>query len=93
MGPPPSLPFLNSCLDAYFRHFNVIFPFIHVPTFAASRTSPLLLTMICFTGALYLGTKYSRDLSFTLARRIHALVLMQLSPVVRLLIDAPDAYP
>jgi hypothetical protein len=81
--PAPSLAFLNSCLNAYFRHFNAIFPFIHQPTFAASRASPLLLTVVCYTGALYLGTKNSRDFSFSLGKRVHALMLMQLFPVVR----------
>lgn len=46
--PPPEV--LDICLDAYFRRFHALAPFVHIPTFNAS-TAPLpLLYAMCLLG-------------------------------------------
>ncbi|PLB49967.1 hypothetical protein P170DRAFT_508237 [Aspergillus steynii IBT 23096] len=52
----PSTGFLDFCLQAYFKHFQPIFPLIHVPTFRPSKKNALLLLSICSIGSLFLGS-------------------------------------
>lgn len=62
--PPPSLsvrdhPLLSlqsvqTWLDLFFTQFNTTYPLIHMPTFNASTTEPLLLLSILLLGATYL---------------------------------------
>lgn len=46
--PPPEV--LDICIDAYFRRFHPLAPFIHVPTFDASTTPLPLLYAMCLLG-------------------------------------------
>lgn len=46
--PPPEV--LEICLDAYFRRFHPLAPFVHVPTFNANATPLPLLYAMCLVG-------------------------------------------
>ena len=46
--PPPEV--LDICLDAYFRRFHPLCPFVHIPTFNASAAPLPLLYAMCLLG-------------------------------------------
>lgn len=46
--PPPEV--LDICLDAYFRRFHSLAPFVHMPTFVASSAPLPLLYAMCLVG-------------------------------------------
>ncbi|KAL5622426.1 hypothetical protein FOBRF1_001676 [Fusarium oxysporum] len=47
--------FLDSCLQAYFSHFN-IYPILHRPTFVYRDCSPSLILNAIALGSLFIGT-------------------------------------
>lgn len=49
-----SLQSVQTWLDLFFTQFNTTYPLIHMPTFNASTTEPLLLLSILLLGATYL---------------------------------------
>lgn len=49
-----SLSSVQTWLDLFFTQFNTTYPLIHMPTFNASTTEPLLLLSILLLGATYL---------------------------------------
>lgn len=49
-----SLQSVQTWLDLFFTQFNTTYPLIHMPTFDASTTEPLLLLSILLLGATYL---------------------------------------
>lgn len=53
----PPAEILDMALDLYFRNFHPLVPFIHVPTFSARNTSPLVLYVMCLIGMTFLGTQ------------------------------------
>ncbi|KAJ5403445.1 transcriptional regulator family: C2H2 zinc finger and Fungal Specific TF [Penicillium cosmopolitanum] len=69
----PPAEILDMALDLYFRTFHPLVPFVHLPTFSAKTTRPLLLYVMCLIGMMLLGTKgtasfVSRDFSNMLER-------------------------
>ncbi|KAF9766317.1 hypothetical protein IL306_001296 [Fusarium sp. DS 682] len=48
--------FLDSCLQAYFSHFNIYFPILHRPTFVYRDCSPSLILNAIALGSLFIGT-------------------------------------
>ncbi|KAL5592042.1 hypothetical protein FOVSG1_010931 [Fusarium oxysporum f. sp. vasinfectum] len=48
--------FLDSCLQAYFSHFNIYFPILHRPTFVFRDCSPSLILNAIALGSLFIGT-------------------------------------
>ncbi|KAF4332799.1 C2H2 type zinc finger domain protein [Fusarium beomiforme] len=48
--------FLDSCLQAYFSHFNIYFPVLHRPTFVYRDCSPSLILNAIALGSLFIGT-------------------------------------
>jgi hypothetical protein len=59
-GSPQAFPpaeILDMALDLYFRNFQPLIPFIHVPTFSAKRTRSPVLYVMCMIGMIMLGTK------------------------------------
>ncbi|KAF4498282.1 C2H2 type zinc finger domain [Fusarium agapanthi] len=61
--------FLDSCLQAYFSHFNIYFPIPHRPTFVYRDCSPSLILNAIALGSLFIGTedalKGRKDLKLT----------------------------
>lgn len=53
----PPAEILDMALDLYFRTFHPLVPFVHLPTFSAKTTRPLLLYVMCLIGMMLLGTK------------------------------------
>ncbi|KAJ5231718.1 uncharacterized protein N7469_006306 [Penicillium citrinum] len=53
----PPAEILDMALDLYFRTFHPLVPFVHLPTFSAKTTRPLLLYAMCLIGMMLLGTK------------------------------------
>ncbi|KAG5763035.1 hypothetical protein H9Q72_008870 [Fusarium xylarioides] len=49
--------FLDSCLQAYFSHFNIYFPILHRPTFIYRDCSPSLILNAIALGSLFIGTE------------------------------------
>ncbi|KAF5531810.1 C2H2 type zinc finger domain-containing protein [Fusarium napiforme] len=49
--------FLDSCLQAYFSHFNIYFPILHRPTFVYRDCSPSLILNAMALGSLFIGTE------------------------------------
>ncbi|GFG23390.1 isoform 3 of zinc finger protein 740 [Aspergillus udagawae] len=59
-GSPQAFPpaeILDMALDLYFRNFQPLIPFIHIPTFSAKRTRSPVLYVMCMIGMIILGTK------------------------------------
>ncbi|SPJ71013.1 uncharacterized protein FTOL_00741 [Fusarium torulosum] len=48
--------FLDSCLQAYFSHFNIYLPILHRPTFVFRDCSPSLILNAIALGSLFIGT-------------------------------------
>ena len=53
----PPAEVLDMALDLYFRTFDPLVPFVHLPTFSAKATRPPLLYVMCLIGMMLLGTK------------------------------------
>ncbi|GIK02289.1 hypothetical protein Aspvir_006338 [Aspergillus viridinutans] len=59
-GSPQAFPpaeILDMALDLYFRNFQPLIPFIHIPTFSAKKTRSPVLYVMCMIGMIILGTK------------------------------------
>jgi hypothetical protein len=59
-GSPQAFPpaeILDMALDLYFRNFQPLAPFVHIPTFSAKRTRSPVLYVMCMIGMIILGTK------------------------------------
>ena len=53
---PPAEVF-DMALDLFFRIFNPLLPFVHLPTFSAKKSRPCLLYVMTLVGMTLLGTK------------------------------------
>ncbi|CAP93583.1 Pc16g09130 [Penicillium rubens Wisconsin 54-1255] len=67
----PPAEIFDMALDLFFRLFNPLLPFVHLPTFSAKKTRPSLLYVMTLVGMTLLGTKgttafVSRNFSSTL---------------------------
>ncbi|KAL5366582.1 hypothetical protein BJX96DRAFT_182785 [Aspergillus floccosus] len=71
----PSTAFLDLCLQAYFEHFQSIFPLIHVPTFRPSKNNALLLLSICSIGSLFLGSSRAMAHGVSMFERLQKSIL------------------
>ncbi|GAD97253.1 hypothetical protein ANI_1_1736134 [Paecilomyces variotii No. 5] len=71
----PSTGFLDFCLQAYFKHFQSIFPLIHVPTFHPSKKNALLLLSICSIGSLFLGSSRAMAHGISMFERLQKSIL------------------
>ncbi|XHG04457.1 hypothetical protein AWENTII_007725 [Aspergillus wentii] len=71
----PSTGFLDFCLQAYFKHFQSIFPLIHVPTFRPSKKNALLLLSICSIGSLFLGSSRAMAHGISMFERLQKSIL------------------
>ncbi|KAL1297637.1 hypothetical protein AAFC00_006194 [Neodothiora populina] len=68
--PPPEV--LEICLDAYFRRFHPLAPFIHIATFSANSTPLPLLYAMCLLGlsSVKMGGNYIKHAFRTILRRV-----------------------
>ncbi|CDM26469.1 transcriptional regulator family: C2H2 zinc finger and Fungal Specific TF [Penicillium roqueforti] len=69
----PPAEILDMALDLFFRIFNPLLPFVHLPTFSANKVRPSLLYVMTLVGMTLLGTKgttafVSRNFSGTLEK-------------------------
>ncbi|OGM45332.1 hypothetical protein ABOM_005614 [Aspergillus bombycis] len=71
----PSTGFLNLCLQAYFTHFQSIFPLLHVPTFQPSQNNAILLLSICSIGSLFLGSERAMTHGISMFERMQKAIL------------------
>ncbi|CAI7621778.1 unnamed protein product [Penicillium glandicola] len=53
----PPAEILDMALDLFFRLFNPLLPFVHVPSFSAKKARPSLLYVMTLVGMTLLGTK------------------------------------
>jgi hypothetical protein len=53
----PPAEILDMSLDLFFRLFNPLLPFVHIPTFSAKKTRPSLLYVMTLVGMTLLGTQ------------------------------------
>ncbi|KAJ6156755.1 hypothetical protein N7497_005640 [Penicillium chrysogenum] len=53
----PPAEIFDMALDLFFRLFNPLLPFVHLPTFSAKKTRPSLLYVMTLVGMTLLGTK------------------------------------
>jgi hypothetical protein len=53
----PPAEILDMALDLFFRLFNPLLPFVHLPTFSAKKARPSLLYVMTLVGMTLLGTK------------------------------------
>ncbi|KAB8264803.1 hypothetical protein BDV32DRAFT_75580 [Aspergillus pseudonomiae] len=71
----PSTGFLNLCLQAYFTHFQSIFPLVHVPTFQPSKNNAILLLSLCSIGSLFLGSSRAMAHGISMFERMQKAIL------------------
>ncbi|KAL3460090.1 hypothetical protein BJX64DRAFT_263687 [Aspergillus heterothallicus] len=71
----PSTNFLDFCLQAYFSHFQAIFPLLHAPTFQPSRENAVLLLSMCSIGSLLLGSSKALAHGTSMFERLHKAIL------------------
>lgn len=77
----PPAEILDMALDLYFRTFHPLVPFVHLPTFSAKTTRPLLLYVMSLIGMMLLGTKgtasfVSKDFPVGILARVLILQLL-----------------
>jgi hypothetical protein len=53
----PPTEIFDMALDLFFRLFNPLLPFVHLPTFSAKKAQPSLLYVMTLVGMALLGTK------------------------------------
>ncbi|CAG7941688.1 unnamed protein product [Penicillium nalgiovense] len=53
----PPAEIFDMALDLFFRLFNPLLPFVHLPTFSAKKARPSLLYVMTLVGMTLLGTK------------------------------------
>lgn len=70
---------LESCVNAFFDHFQSIQAIIHQPTFNITTTAPQLLTAMMLVGACYAHDIIPPDI--IIQGSIHVLLLLQHSSV------------
>ncbi|OJJ66032.1 hypothetical protein ASPBRDRAFT_138833 [Aspergillus brasiliensis CBS 101740] len=75
VGILPSTSFLDFCLQAYFSHFQAIFPLIHAPTFHPSRENAVLLLSMCTIGSLFIGSAKALGHGISMFERLHKAIL------------------
>ncbi|KAE8143801.1 fungal-specific transcription factor domain-containing protein [Aspergillus pseudotamarii] len=71
----PSTKFLDLCLQAYFTHFQTIFPLIHAPTFQPSKGNAVLLLSMCTIGSLFLGSSKALTHGISMFERLNKAIL------------------
>ena len=84
-GVIPSMKFLDSCLQLYFREFHPCFPIIHKPTFRRDRTPPILSLSMRSIGCMFVGTQAARETGIWIYERLHYVIVNTVSPTTVLL--------
>ncbi|EXK24926.1 hypothetical protein FOXG_10080 [Fusarium oxysporum f. sp. lycopersici 4287] len=75
--------FLDSCLQAYFSHFNIYFPILHRPTFVFRDCSPSLILNAIALGSLFIGTDDAVSEGEVLWRLAHTAVATAWTALLR----------